>query len=137
MCFPYLVTNNKQKLMPKSINKCVFICYDLHYKGYRCLEPISGRVYTLRNVTFDELTFPFNELSSRNTHTPQYTLLRYLQLKLNLLWLPLFPSRQMTILQVHFNLPHVPPMIAQQKVLCLPQQQWASILTVPTLAPKL
>ncbi|KAM2197897.1 hypothetical protein ACFXTH_025439 [Malus domestica] len=55
-CFPHLVPYNKHKLMPKSV-KCVFIGYDLHYKGYCCLDPITCHVYISRNVTFDELTF--------------------------------------------------------------------------------
>ncbi|KAM1723463.1 hypothetical protein COP2_022337 [Malus domestica] len=72
-CFPHLVAYNKHKLMPKSV-KCVFIGYDLHYKGYRCLDPITGRVYISRNVTFDELTFPFSELTSRNKEAAPFSL---------------------------------------------------------------
>ncbi|TQD89042.1 hypothetical protein C1H46_025433 [Malus baccata] len=56
-CFLHLMPYNKHKLMPKLV-KCVFIGYNLHYKGYRCLDPITGHVYISRNVTFDELTFP-------------------------------------------------------------------------------
>ncbi|KAB2595180.1 hypothetical protein D8674_030630 [Pyrus ussuriensis x Pyrus communis] len=58
-CFPHLVPYNKHKLMPKSI-PCVFIGYDNNYKGYRCLDVASGKVYISRNVQFDELTFPYN-----------------------------------------------------------------------------
>ncbi|KAB2635458.1 retrofit [Pyrus ussuriensis x Pyrus communis] len=58
-CFPHLVPYNKHKLMPKSI-PCVFIGYDNNYKGYRCLDVASGKVYMSRNVEFDELTFPYN-----------------------------------------------------------------------------
>lgn len=49
--------------MPKSV-KCVFIGYDNNYKGYRCLDMASGKVYISRNVSFDELTFPYQELRS-------------------------------------------------------------------------
>ncbi|KAB2601869.1 hypothetical protein D8674_002874 [Pyrus ussuriensis x Pyrus communis] len=59
MCFPHLVPYNKHKLMPKSI-PCVFIGYDNQYKGYRCLDVASGKVYISRNVQFDELTFPYH-----------------------------------------------------------------------------
>ncbi|KAB2605962.1 hypothetical protein D8674_005679 [Pyrus ussuriensis x Pyrus communis] len=58
-CFPHLVPYNKHKLMPKSI-PCVFIGYDNQYKGYRCLDVASGKVYISRNVQFDELTFPYH-----------------------------------------------------------------------------
>ncbi|KAI5343744.1 hypothetical protein L3X38_011620 [Prunus dulcis] len=59
-CFPHMVPYNKHKLSFKSV-PCVFIGYDDHYKGYRCLDPISGRVYISRNVTFDETTFPYRQ----------------------------------------------------------------------------
>ncbi|KAI5339023.1 hypothetical protein L3X38_018295 [Prunus dulcis] len=59
-CFPHLVPYNKHKLSFKSL-PCVFLGYDDHYKGYRCLDPFSGRIYTSRNVTFDETTFPYKQ----------------------------------------------------------------------------
>ena len=59
-CFPYMVPYNKHKLSFKSI-PCVFIGYDDHYKGYRCLDPFSGRIYISRNVTFDETSFPYKQ----------------------------------------------------------------------------
>ena len=73
-CFPHLVPYNKHKLMPISV-KYVFIGYDLHYKGYRCLDPITDRVYISRNVAFDELTFPFSELTYRNMGAAPFSLL--------------------------------------------------------------
>ncbi|KAI5341806.1 hypothetical protein L3X38_009681 [Prunus dulcis] len=59
-CFPHMVPYNKHKLSFKSV-PCVFIGYDDHYKGYRCLDPILGRVYISKNVTFDETTFPYRQ----------------------------------------------------------------------------
>ncbi|KAM0990881.1 hypothetical protein ACFX13_009462 [Malus domestica] len=44
-----------------------------------------------------------------------------LQLKLNMLYFPIFPSRQVTILQMYCNIPHVPPLISHQIVLRLPK----------------
>ncbi|CAL2258609.1 unnamed protein product [Prunus armeniaca] len=55
-----MVPYNKHKLSFKSI-PCVFIGYDDHYKGYRCLDPFSGRIYISRNVTFDETSFPYKQ----------------------------------------------------------------------------
>ncbi|CAL8151012.1 unnamed protein product [Prunus armeniaca] len=59
-CFPHMVPYNKHKLSFKSI-PCVFLGYDDHYKGYRCLDPFSGRIYISRNVTFDETQFPYKQ----------------------------------------------------------------------------
>jgi hypothetical protein len=32
------------------------------HKGYKCLEPKTGRVYISRDVVFDEQIFPFEDL---------------------------------------------------------------------------
>ena len=37
----------------------MFLGYSNHYKGYRCLDPKTGRVYTSWHVVFYESTFPF------------------------------------------------------------------------------
>jgi hypothetical protein len=39
-----------------------FLGYSSLHKGFKCLEPSSGRVYISRDVVFDEIVFPFNEL---------------------------------------------------------------------------
>jgi len=62
-CFPHMVPYNRHKLSFKSV-PCVFIGYDDHYKGYRCLDPISGRIYISRYVVFDEASFPYPHLQS-------------------------------------------------------------------------
>uniref|UniRef100_A0A2N9FCJ3 GAG-pre-integrase domain-containing protein n=1 Tax=Fagus sylvatica TaxID=28930 RepID=A0A2N9FCJ3_FAGSY len=62
-CYPYLGPYKQDKLSPKSV-QCVFLGYSNHYKGYRCLDPKTGRVYTSRHVVFDESTFPFATMAS-------------------------------------------------------------------------
>jgi hypothetical protein len=37
--------------------------YSILHKGFKCLEPGSGRIYISRDVTFDETIFPFSELN--------------------------------------------------------------------------
>ena len=60
-CFPYLRDYAKTKFDPQSL-PCVFLGYSDQYKGYRCLYPLTGRVYNSRHVVFDETIFPFQEL---------------------------------------------------------------------------
>jgi hypothetical protein len=40
----------------------VFIGYNAIHKGYKCLEPKTGRVYISQNVVFDKQVFPFEDL---------------------------------------------------------------------------
>ncbi|CAH9129275.1 unnamed protein product [Cuscuta epithymum] len=62
-CFPNIYATSSNKLSPRSVH-CVFIGYASGYKGYRCLEPKSGRVYISGHVRFIEDNFPFPTLSS-------------------------------------------------------------------------
>jgi hypothetical protein len=56
-CYPLLHPYNNHKLMFRSV-KCIFIGYSSNYRGYRCLDPSTNRVYISRHVVFDEGTFP-------------------------------------------------------------------------------
>ena len=38
--------------------------YSANHRGYRCLDPISNRVYISRNVVFDETSFPAQDMVS-------------------------------------------------------------------------
>jgi transposase InsO family protein len=55
--YPLLRPYHPHKLAFKS-KQCVFIGFSPHHKGYRCLDPVTHRVYLSRNVVFDELLFP-------------------------------------------------------------------------------
>lgn len=58
-CFPWLKPYVSSKLDGKS-KCCVFLGYILQYKGYRCLDHVTHRVYISRHVKFDEFTYLFH-----------------------------------------------------------------------------
>jgi hypothetical protein len=60
-CWPNLRPYNTHKLSFRS-KCCVFIGYSNQHKGYKCLEPSTGRVYISRDVIFDEMVFWFASL---------------------------------------------------------------------------
>lgn len=58
-CYPWLKPYAPHKLAFRS-QPCVFIGYGLTHKGYRCYNPVTGRVYISRHVIFYESSFPFH-----------------------------------------------------------------------------
>jgi histone deacetylase 1/2 len=60
-CWPNLRHYNTHKLAFRSI-RYVFLGYSSLHKGFKCLEPSTGRVYISRDVVFDENVFPFHDL---------------------------------------------------------------------------
>ncbi|GKD45633.1 retrovirus-related pol polyprotein from transposon RE1, partial [Tanacetum coccineum] len=54
LVYPYLRDYSAHKLAPRSI-PCVFIGYNPQYKGYKCLDPDSSRIYITRHARFDEV----------------------------------------------------------------------------------
>lgn len=57
LCFPLLRPYVSHKLMFRS-KRCIFLGYGSSYKGYRCLDPLTNKVFITRHVVFDEKIFP-------------------------------------------------------------------------------
>jgi Reverse transcriptase (RNA-dependent DNA polymerase) len=69
-CYPYTRPYSSHKLSPRS-KPCVFIGYSSIYKGYKCLDLTTNRIYVSRHVIFDETVFPFKDnVSSVSSPTP-------------------------------------------------------------------
>ncbi|PKU62356.1 Retrovirus-related Pol polyprotein from transposon TNT 1-94 [Dendrobium catenatum] len=60
LCYPWLRPYSTSKLSTFSI-PCVFIGYASAQKGYRCLDPKTGKVYISRHVIFNEAIFPYHQ----------------------------------------------------------------------------
>ncbi|KAK6781838.1 hypothetical protein RDI58_019634 [Solanum bulbocastanum] len=61
--FPYLRDYADHKLSSRSL-PCIFIGYSSQYKGYRCLDPATSRIYVTRHARFDEHSLPFSRTTS-------------------------------------------------------------------------
>jgi hypothetical protein len=61
-CWPCLRPYNTKKLQFRSL-RCVFLGYSNMHKGFKCLDPATGRIYISRDVIFDESVFPFASTS--------------------------------------------------------------------------
>lgn len=57
-CFPYLRNYMKSKFLKRTY-PCIFLGDSPIHKGYRCLEPLTNRVYLSRHIFFDESNFPY------------------------------------------------------------------------------
>lgn len=53
VCYVFVPNHLRHKMDKKAV-RCVFVGYDLEKKGWRCMEPNTGRIYVSRNVIFDE-----------------------------------------------------------------------------------
>jgi hypothetical protein len=63
LCYPLLRPYATHKLSFRS-KPCIFIGYGSNEKGYRCLDPLTHKVYLSRNVIFDKTKFPAKSPSS-------------------------------------------------------------------------
>lgn len=61
-CYPNFSATSANKLSARSV-QCVFLGYAFGYKGYRCLDPLTGRIYVSRHVRFHEDLYPFQLIS--------------------------------------------------------------------------
>ena len=66
LCYPLTRPYNTHKLQPKSI-PCIFLGYSQTQNAYKCMDPLTNRLYISRHVTFDELQSPF---LSKTKHGP-------------------------------------------------------------------
>jgi len=81
-CFPHLGSYVSDKLSSRSI-ECVFLGYSSQHKGYRCLDPTTGRVYISRHIIFNETIFLYKQLQAHSVSDAgslEFTLLSSLEL---------------------------------------------------------
>lgn len=90
-CWSNLRPFNSHKLSFRS-QRCAFLGYSSHHKGYKCLDIASGRVYISRDVIFDETVFPFAELHANAV--------AFLRTKISLLSRSLLDSTLFGVLQL-------------------------------------
>lgn len=80
LCFPLIPKATRSKLDTTSRPSC-FIGYANEHKGYKCLDPISGKIVISRHVLFKEGTMPFHlRQSTDQTNTDSEELFRSLQI---------------------------------------------------------
>jgi hypothetical protein len=63
LCYPYTRPYASNKFSPRS-NPYVLLGYSHLYKGYKCLDLKTNKLYLSRHVVFDEGSFPFKSLPS-------------------------------------------------------------------------
>jgi hypothetical protein len=78
-CYPYTRPYSPHKLSPRS-KTCVFLGYSSVYKGYKCLDLSTNRIYVSRHVIFDETAFPFKDQQGSSQSSPSSTSTYPLQL---------------------------------------------------------
>ncbi|PKU62337.1 Retrovirus-related Pol polyprotein from transposon TNT 1-94 [Dendrobium catenatum] len=69
-CYPLLPSQLRNKLQPKS-QSCVFLGYSETYKGYKCLNTQSNKIFMSRHTMFNEHRFPFSSQHSSSASTDE------------------------------------------------------------------
>ncbi|PKU69741.1 Retrovirus-related Pol polyprotein from transposon TNT 1-94 [Dendrobium catenatum] len=67
-CYPLIPSALRNKLQPKA-HSCVFLGYSENYKGYKCLDISTNKLFMSRHLTFAENIFPF---STNKTSQPDH-----------------------------------------------------------------
>lgn len=70
-CFPHFITS-VNKLLSRS-GKCVFLDYAPYYKGYRCPDPLTNRIYITHDVCFHKSDFPYASLAHQAPFVHKFT----------------------------------------------------------------
>lgn len=53
VCYVFIPDHLRNKMEKKAV-RCIFVGYDNQRKGWRCCDPVTGKIHTSRNVVFDE-----------------------------------------------------------------------------------
>ena len=53
VCYVFVPDHLRSKFEKKAV-RCVFTGYDTERKGWRCVDPVTGRIHVSRNVVFDD-----------------------------------------------------------------------------------
>ncbi|PKU84943.1 Retrovirus-related Pol polyprotein from transposon TNT 1-94 [Dendrobium catenatum] len=70
LCYPWLRPYHTTKLSPLS-TPCILTGYASAQKGYKCLDPQTGRTYISRHVIFNENIFPYSQLTMQDSSQTQ------------------------------------------------------------------
>ncbi|PKU67006.1 Retrovirus-related Pol polyprotein from transposon TNT 1-94 [Dendrobium catenatum] len=65
-CFYLLPPHTHHKLQPKSIS-VIFLGYSDTYKGYKCLDPSTNKIYISKHTEFNEHSFPFKTVAQKSS----------------------------------------------------------------------
>ena len=107
--YPCLRDYMTNKFSPRSI-PCIFMGYHSSYKGFRCLDPTTFRLYITCHAQFDENHFPFH-------HTSQAQPISSLQISI-FLELSL-PPTDMPLPSLASNSRHIPQFGSTSCIICI------------------
>ena len=65
-CYPLLRPYSKHKSFPRSV-QCVFLGYPSNAKGFLGFDPVLSLFFVSRHVKFDEIVYPFHNLSTSSS----------------------------------------------------------------------